>query len=565
MEQAHAIAPAVILLATGLVAILLARPLRLSPIVGFLIAGVVIGPHGLRAIEEGPTTHLLAELGVVFLLFDIGLHFSLEQVVASRRDLLGLGPLQVALCGLAAAACGWALGLDPTLAVVLGTALALSSTAVVSRVLVERNLTTCPLGRSATAVLIFQDVAAIFLLAFATLLGQSGGEEVSAASAVIGALWKTALAVGLAVTLGRLVVGPAFRGLARTRNEEVFTAAALFVVLATAWATGAAGLSLTLGAFLAGMIIAETPYRHVVQIEARPFRNLLMGFFFMSVGMALEPAALLASLPAVLAISAGLLVAKTGFVFLSARLVGWTLPGATQLGFLLAQGSEFALVLIALPGVGAALGAAAASVLVAALAISLAATPAWVALGLSLARRLAARGRTPGERPAAPEASRPILLFGMNDVGRLTADALRLHGVPHVAIESDPDRFLSATADGYAVTWGDPSDLRLMDAIGGTRARAVALATPRFDISRELTPVVRERYPGLGRFVAVADESDLERHTALGMTPVMTRGMPHGIELAAALLRFAGVAEEQIADWLETICEAHAQAPPQAA
>jgi len=226
MEQAHAVAPAVILLATGLVAILLARPLGISPIVGFLAAGVVIGPYGLRAIEEGPTTRLLAELGVVFLLFDIGLHFSLAQVVASRRDLLGLGPVQLALCGLGAAACGRALGLELPLAIVLGFALALSSTAVVSRVLAERNLTTCPLGRSATAVLIFQDVAAIFLLAFAALLGRG-----SAGSAALDALWKTALAVGLAVTLGRVVVGPAFRGLARTRNEEVFTAAALFVVI----------------------------------------------------------------------------------------------------------------------------------------------------------------------------------------------------------------------------------------------------------------------------------------------------------------------------------------------
>jgi Kef-type K+ transport system membrane component KefB len=525
----------------------------------------VIGGHGLGVIEEGPTTRLLAELGVVFLLFDIGLHFSLEQVVASRRDLLGLGPVQLTLCGVAAAACAWALGFDAPLAAVLGAALALSSTAVVSRVLGERSLTTCPLGRSATAVLIFQDVAAIFLLAFATLLGQGVPEQSRGASAVVGVLWKTALAVGLAVSLGRVVVGPAFRGLARTRNEEVFTAAALFVVLATAWATGAAGLSLTLGAFLAGMIIAETPYRHVVQIEARPFRNLLMGFFFMSVGMALDPAALLASLPGVLAIAAGLLVAKTGLVLLSALLVGWTLPGATQLGFLLAQGSEFALVLIALPGVATALGPAAAGVLVAALAISLAATPVWVSLGLSLARALAARGRVPGERPQARATEPPILLFGMNDVGRLTADALRLHGVPHVAIEIDPDRFLAATADGYAVTWGDTADLRLMDAIGATGARAVALALPRFDLSRELTPIVRERYPGLGRFVAVADEADRERHAALGMTPVLTRGLPHGIEFAAALLRFAGVAEERIASWLRSVCEAHAQAPPRAA
>ncbi len=563
LEQTHAIAPAVILLAAGLVAILLARPLRVSPIVGFIAAGMVIGEHGLALIEQGPTPHLLAELGVVFLLFDIGLHFSWKQMLESRRDLLGLGPTQILLCALGIGGCAWALGLEPIPAAIAGTALALSSTAVVSRVLAEGHLQTCPLGRSATAVLILQDVAAILLLVFVT---SSDGSGAGAAGAAFAALWKTALAVAIAVTGGRLLVGPAFRSLAATRNEEVFTAAALFVVLATAWVTGAAGLSLTLGAFLAGMIIADTPYRHLVQTEVRPFRNLLMGLFFLSVGMALDPGALLSGWPTVLAIVAGLLIGKTALVVLAARLNAWTPAGSTQLGFLLGQGSEFALVVFAVPSVVAALGAQAVGLLVTAVAISLAVTPIWSQVGLALARRVAKRGRTPGEAPraAAPD-QRPILLFGMNDVGRLAADALRAHDIPHVAIEVDPTRFLAATAHGYDVIYGDPSDLRLMDAIGATRARAVALALPRYDISRELTPIVRERYPNLGRFVAVMDESDRSRHMALGMNAVTTRGVPRGIEFAAELLRFAGVAEERIAAWMNEVREAEAEVSSRAA
>lgn len=564
MEQAHAIAPAVILLAAGLLSILVARPLRISPIVGFLVAGVVIGEHGLGVIEEGPTPRLLAELGVVFLLFDLGLHFSWKQMLESRRDLLGLGPTQLLLCGLGIGlGANSALGLDPTLAGVVGAALALSSTAVVSRVLAERNIQTCPLGRSATAVLILQDVVAILLLVFVTSLGGGGARALPAA---FDATWKTAAAVAIAVTLGRLVVGPAFRGLSRTRNEEAFTAAALFVVLATAWATGTAGLSLTLGAFLAGMIIADTPYRHVVQTEARPFRNLLMGFFFMSVGMKLDPAALLTNLPAVLAAVVALLVAKTGLVIAAARLNGWSRAGSIQLGFLLGQGSEFALVVFAAPGVASALGSEAVAVLVAAVAISLAVTPVWARAGLALAKTVAARGRAPGEAPKAKAVDdRPILLFGMNDVGRLAADALRAHGVPHVAIEVDPDRFLAATADGYSVTYGDPADLRLMDAIGGTRARAVAIAVPRYEISRELTPIVLERYPDLGRFVAVADETDRDRHAALGMKAVITRGLPRGIEFAAELPRFAGVDEQRIAEWMRSVREVRSEVTSRAA
>jgi len=563
LEQAHAIAPAVILLAAGLVAILLARPLHVSPIVGFIVAGVAIGEHGLRMIEEGPTPHLLAELGVVFLLFDIGLHFSWKQMLASRSDLLRLGPTQIVLCALGIGAVAYALGVAPPFAAIAGVALALSSTAVVSRVLAEGRLQTCPLGRSATAVLILQDAAAIGLLVFVTSLdGESGG----LARAAGAALAKTALAVAIAVTGGRLVVGPAFRALASTRNEEVFTAAALFVVLATAWATGAAGLSLTLGAFLAGMIIADTPYRHLVQTEVRPFRNLLMGLFFMNVGMALDPVALLRDWPVVLALLAGLLLGKSALVALAARLSGWTPAGSTQLGFLLGQGSEFALVVLAMPAVAAGLGADAVGLLVTAVAISLAVTPLWTQTGLALARRLARRGRAPGEPPraAGPE-ERPILLVGMNEVGRLAADALLAHGVPHVAIEFDPDRFLAATTHGYDVTYGDPADLRLMDAIGGTGARAIALALPRYDISRELTPVVRERYPNLGRFVAVADESDRARHAALGMRAVTTRGLPQGIEFAAELLRFAGVSGEAIAEWMRGVREVRDEVSSRAA
>jgi Kef-type K+ transport system membrane component KefB len=554
VEQAHALAPAVILLAAGLLAILVARPLRLSPIVGFLAAGVAIGAHGLHAIEEGPTTHLLAELGVVFLLFDIGLHFSLKEVLVRRDDLLRLGPAQMLLCGAGLALGAAALGIDAALAAIVGASLGLSSTAVVSRVLAERKLQTCPLGRSATAVLVFQDLVAIFLLVFASSLA---GDAASAGRAALEAAWKTAVAVGAALGVGRLAVGPAFRGLARIRNEEAFTAAALFVVLATAWATGSAGLSLTLGAFLAGMILADTPYRHVIQTELRPFRDLLMGFFFMSVGMALDPGALLRDLPAVLAIVAALLVAKTALVFAAARLSAWTPAGATQLGFLLAQGSEFALVVFALPGVAAMLSARAAGVLVASVALSLAVTPAWTQAGLTLARRVAARGRAPGEAPrAAPHDDRPIMIFAMNEVGSLAIDALRRHDVPTVAIEVDPDRFLAATADGYTVAFGDPADLRLIDAIGGTRARAIGLAEPRFDISRELTPIVRERYPDLGRFVAVADEADRERHAALGMQAVVTRGLPHGVEFAAALLAFAGVDAARVAEWMRSVRDA---------
>jgi len=559
MQDVMNLLPAVLLLGVGLCCILLARALKTSAIVTFIAAGVLIGPHAFGIISPSPATNLLAQLGVVFLLFEIGLGFSLKSIRESGRDLFSLAPTQMLACAAGFGAMGWMAGLSWEASLMIGLAAGISATSVVSQTLSERNLVTCPLGRSTTAVLVFQDIAGIFLLVFAGALLVTPGEsgpQVSLGVALGLAALNAALAAIAAILIGRYVANPAFRLLARTGNDEVFTAAALFIVLATAAATGALGLSLTLGAFLAGMIVAETPYRHVIRTEARPFGALLLGFFFITVGMGLDWRVMLDQAHWIAAALFGLLAVKTVLTILAALANGWSRPGAIQLGFILAQGSEFGLVILALPGVAAALGPQATAVLVAASAISLAATPAWIALGMKLARRVAAQAKR--DAPAAPSAGeRPILLFAMNDVGRLALDALTRFQVPVVAIESDPDRFLAAMSDGYPVTFGDPSDYRLMKAVGVTNARALALAKSRYEISADVTEYVRKTYPDLARFVAVDDEEALERHAELGMHAVITRGAPPGLDFAAALLRFADVPEADIAAWMRDVMDAY--------
>ena len=554
MDSVSAILPAVTLLGVGLLCMLAARALKTSPIVAFIAAGVVIGPSGLALVPAGQTVSLLAQLGVVFLLFEIGLGFSVNTVRESGRDLLGLAPAQMLVCTLGFALLARAFGLDWTLSLILGAGGGISATAVVTRTLAERGITTCPLGRSATAVLVFQDIAGIFLLVFASTLG-TGTDGLGATLSIAGI--KAALAILAAITLGRLVIGPLFRLLSRTRNEEIFTAAALFLVLATAAATGALGLSLTLGAFLAGMIVAETPFRHLIRTEAKPFGALLLGFFFITVGMALDWRVMIGQAHWILAALLALMVFKTLLTWLAALANGWSLAGGTQLAFVLAQGSEFGLVILALPGVTAALGPEASAVLVAASAISLALTPAWAGLGFRAAKRLAALSRR-RQPPSAPKGeTRPVLLFAMTPAGRLAYDALTEFDVPVVAIDSDPDRFLAAIADGYDVIFGDPSDARLMNALGVTRAQALALAQSRYEISREVTPYMRETHPGLARFVAVESEAERARHAALGMNAVVVRGRPEGIDFATALLRFAGIEPERIAAWIARVNEAY--------
>jgi K+:H+ antiporter len=555
MAEVHALAPVILLLLVGILAIALMRPVGLSPIVGYLAAGVVIGPHALGLVHESETTHLLAELGVVFLLFDIGLHFSLPSIWDARRDILGLGPLQIVLCGLAFGAIAGALGFGAAYALILGGMLALSSTAVVVQTIAERGQQSCPVGLTATAVLIFQDICAIFLLILATSLESAGASpaEPALATAVAFAALKAAAAFLAAVVIGRYAVKPLFRLLSQSRNEDIFTAAALLVILATAAATGGAGLSLTLGAFLGGMIISETPYRHVIQTEARPFRDLLLGFFFITVGMSLDWRVLLADWAAILVLVAALVLVKALLVALAARAFGWSVPGAVQLGFLLAQGSEFAFVIVAVPAVRTALGEGATGVVITGVAASLALTPTVAALGHRMARAL--RRRTATAAPAGeitPRATTaPVVVFGMDDVGRSVVDALEANDVAYDAVEMDYDRFLAASADGYRVAFGDIGDVRLMETLGMAERSAVVVTIVRYDVSNALTPIMRDRYPSLIRFITVDSEEDRARFEALGMRPVVNRSVPRGLDLAAEVLRSQGVDETRIQAWMQ--------------
>lgn len=554
MEQVHALLPAILLLLVGIFAIALLRPLRLSPIIGYLAAGALIGPFGIGVIEQDDTTKLLAELGVVFLLFDIGLHFSLRHIWEARRDILGFGPLQVVLCGagIAAALIFWQV--DTNIAVLIGITLALSSTAVVAETIKERGQQSCPVGTSATAVLIFQDICAIFLLIFAASLDQG---DVALAPAIGAAVLKAVAAFAAAIVIGRFLIGPIFRFLAKSRNEEVFTVTALLIVLLTASATGLLGLSLTLGAFLGGMIISETPYRHVIQVEVKPFRGLLLAFFFITVGMTLNPTILLENWTIILAAVVALLVSKIILTFLAALAVRVALPIAIQTGFLLAQGSEFAFVVLATPGIQAAVGAELAAVILTTVAVSLALTPFVSQIGQYLTTRIGEQicGTAASAVPSGGPAAAPIVVFGMNTIGRRVADGLEALDIPYTALEMDHDRFVKANTDGYPVAFGDAGDPRMLETFDMVRRPAIVIALPRYDVSEGLTPIVRERYPNAARFVSVANEEEKARFDALGMRAVVNRSVPDGLDLAAAVLRHQGAPDEKVEGWMHRLQE----------
>ncbi len=333
----------------------------------------------------------------------------------------------------------------------------------------------------------------------------------------------------------RFLTEPLFGLIARAGTTEVYTATALFIALAAGWATGMAGLSLTLGAFLGGMAVADSRYRILVQTEIDAFRGLFMSFFFISVGLSIDPAQLARDWQLVLAMTVGVIAVKCAFNVVAAMLNRWSVPGSIQLGFLLGQGSEFTLVLLALPAVAGLAEPRLVSAMVTAIAISLAATPFVSNLGRKLAGRL--RQGPPDTKLAGDDAA--VLIIGMTSAGRAVADALAFNDVEYLALEPDHDRFQMALADGYHVHRANPADPRSWDAIGMDRRRVLVIATGVTDVSRELTPLVETRAPTMTRIIAVPGAEEAGEMAALGLLPVdmsMSGGAERLIELVFAAL-----------------------------
>ncbi|MEL7445393.1 MAG: cation:proton antiporter [Pseudomonadota bacterium] len=512
VHDAHAVVatiqPAILLLGLGIGAALASRAVKLNPIVGYLGLGLGIAALGYADAFSGPVVAALAEVGVMFLLFNLGLHFSLGRIREEAANIFGFGSLQMLVSGGAFALIFWAIGLPIAFAIIGGFALGLSSTAVVIGLIKERKQEDCPVGRAAQSILIFQDIAAILLLVTAGALGTGG-----ALASVLGiAGLKAVAAFGIAVLFARYLTAPTFRLVSRAASSEVNTATALFIALAAGWATGMAGLSLTLGAFLGGMAVADSRYRIMVQTEIDAFRGLFLSFFFISVGLSIDPAIIAQDWLLVLGAAIALITLKCLFNVLAGLANRWSVPGSIQLGFLLGNGSEFALVLFAIPAVAGLVEPRALSILVAAIAISLAVTPMVSNVGRKLAGKL--RQGPPDEKLAGDDS--PVVIIGFGPAGRGVADALEAQDIGYLGLESDRERFETALADGYHVHHAEAADHRSWDAINLAQRGVVVISPGNLQVSRELTPIVRELLPDVRRVFALRGPEGIEMFSSDG-------------------------------------------------
>ena len=492
MAAGHAfLTQASVYFAAAVITVMLSHRLGLGSVAGYLLAGIAIGPWGFRLVDETETIHTFAELGVVFLLFVIGLELEPRRLWSMRARLLGLGLSQVLGSIAVIVGVAVALGVDTRAALVAGMALSLSSTALALQPLTERGGLGTQGGQATFAILLFQDLAVIPMLALLPLLGTTAGRS---------AFSWTGLAIAAAIVVGTLVLGhylarPVFRHIARTRLREIFTAFALLLVLGCALLFETAGLSMALGAFLAGVLLADSEYRHEIEAAIEPFKGLLLGLFFISVGMSVNFGVLLARPLLVLGLIVGLFALKGLVLWVIAR--RFRLPPDERPLFilLLAQGGEFAFVLLALGVSNAAISNDTAQAIVIAVALSMLATPfILVAHDRLLMPRLAAAAATrPADTPEAGE----VIIAGLGRIGQVVARILHASGLHATVLDDDPDHVEQSRKFGFRVFYGDATRLDLLHAAGAGSARLLVITLDDAGAITQLVRIVRQHFPKL--------------------------------------------------------------------
>ena len=533
----------------------LCRLARLPPMLGYLAVGVLIGPNALALARDSSAVNYLAEFGVVFLMFVIGLEFNLPKLRSMRKLVFGLGLSQVSLTmvaaligngllGVAYAFAGKAWSLSWQSAVALGGALAMSSTAIVVKLMAERLELETEHGRRVMGVLLFQDLAVVPLLVVIPALGSS--PEALASELALAAL-KAGLLLTVLLVGGQVVMRWWLTIVVRRKSEELFVLNLLLVTLGLAWLTEHAGLSLALGAFVAGMLIAETEYKHQVETDIRPFHDVLLGLFFITIGMKLDAVAVVRQWPLVLLLTVAPVLFKFTLVTVLARLFGAGPGVALRTGLYLAQAGEFGFVLLALATQQKLLPPSLQSPVLASMVLSMLATPFLILYSNRIVMRLSANDwlmqsvamTTIAKRSINTEGH--IIIAGYGRSGQNLARLLEAESIPYMALDLDPDRVRQAAAAGQSVVFGDAARQQSLTAAGLSRARAVVVTYHDTPSALKILQLVQAHAPKVPVVVGTIDDSDLERLQAAGATVVVPEAIEGSLMLASHALALVGV------------------------
>ena len=528
-----------ILLLAAVIVVPLFKRMRLGAVLGYLAAGVALGPNGFSFIDDPESMVQVARFGVVLLLFVIGLELKPQRLWVMRRQVFGLGGAQVLLTAIGLGAAGFALGLQPAAAGIAGFGLALSSTAFVLPLLAERDEINSPSGRASFAVLLFQDLAVIPALAFLPLVAEPAADP---QSMVIAAAKAVALLAAVFVG-GRYVLRPVFRLLAETEIPEIFVAAALLVVVGTAALMEMVGLSMTLGAFLAGVLLADSEYRHELQADIEPFKGLLLGLFFMAVGMSTD-FHLLGTQPLLIAaVVVGLMAIKSALMFALAALAGMRAEDARRTAVNLSQGGEFAFVLFSLAATLHLVDADLSNLLIVAVTVSMIATPfAFSIYDRLVAPLFAAEEMRPFDEIDEP--GNPVIIAGFGRFGQIVGRILRSRGIPFTAIEASAAQVDFVARFGSKIYYGDASRLDLLRAAEADKARAFVLAIDNPEASVRTAEMVRRHFPDLPIFARARNRQHAFRLMDLKVTLLVRETLYSSLFLTEHLLEALGLAPE---------------------
>ncbi|MDP1934523.1 MAG: monovalent cation:proton antiporter-2 (CPA2) family protein [Nitrosomonas sp.] len=545
--------PVLVLLAFAVLAVVVFRMLRLPPMLGYLLAGVIIGPHALGWIPETDETRHLAEFGVVFLMFSIGLEFSLPKLLAMKRIVFGFGTVQVIVSIVLVMAIVWMLGLDWRIGLVLGGALAMSSTAIVIKMLAERAELNSIHGRQVIGVLLFQDLAVIPLLIIIPALATEVDGDTNDFSLMLAiAIFKIITVLTFILFLGHKLMRPWFHLVARQKSSELFVLNVLLITLGLAWLTELAGLSLALGAFLAGMLISETEYRYQVEDDIKPFRDILLGLFFITIGMLLDMQVVIESFLWVFVILVALILLKMVVIAGLSRWYGTDSGVAVRAGMNLAHAGEFGFVLLAQAGVMGLIESSVLQPVLAAMVLSMFVAPFLIEYSEPVVQRFYGSEwmyRAMQITSIAAQtmvAQNHVIICGYGRSGQSMSRILEQESIPFIALDLDPQRIHEAASAGESVVYGDAARREVLIAAGLMRAKVLVISYADTVSALKILRHVQELRPELSVVVRTRDDSDIDLLKEAGATEVVAEIMEGSLMLASHAMMFVDISTGRI-------------------
>ncbi|KIJ88537.1 cation:proton antiporter domain-containing protein [Rickettsia asembonensis] len=544
----HILINVIILLGTAVFIVAILKRLRLSPVLGYLIAGAAIGDHGLKIVTYDQTK-LLGELGVVFLLFAIGLELSFERLKAMRRYVFGLGSLQVLTTAIVIAGAMVLIDGNSSAAIITGGGLALSSTALVMQVIEENRSQSTQIGRVSLAILLLQDLAVVPLLVVVPLLADSNKASLAAALGI--ALLKAVTALLTIFIVGRVFLRPVFSFISSESNNasELPISMTLLIVLSAAWATETFGLSLALGAFVAGVLVAETEFRLQAEESIYPFKSLFLGLFFMTVGMNIDALEMYEKISHILTLSIALIGIKTLIITAFCILFGFNKGVAFYSGLLLSQGGEFGFILFSLGKDSGVLEESTADILLLVVTFTMALTPLLAALGKKIAEKVdKGLGKTPTQmiELGARDLTNHIIIAGLGNTGKMVARVLEAEGISYVILDLDDDRVKEELSNGLPVFKGDVSQADTLKALGTERAFAIILTMNNQVTIKKSLKTISANYQDIPVVVKLKNLKNAREFYDLGATTIIPESYETGLQIGGTVLKNIGISEQEI-------------------